>query len=351
MLTTCCCGCAAGSAQICAHVKDCGGSDYSGVTVTITGPSGYSSSGTTDGTGHYCTSLSDALPLGAYTVAASDGTYSRSTTVTVGACTSYGAELCLGGSKVCVQVAGCGPLSGVTVNFRRAGTTVISAVTDGTGTACACVPNGTGAVTATVDSAPTRYTTGGTSTITVAQCSTTNATIVLPAATGYHCLPCSPCTGFVDTQPAPDTLYASGLYGGGSHSMTYGANTTFAPLGWYGSYTVAYPGCKDPGTGITLCPTGTLKVEFAVLPVTTGGVTYCYFKVAYTLLGYDSSIYAYCTILTPPGGADVALNSGSAAITWTSCPPSTVGTVSAPGPEFPPSCTPSPNTTTVTITE
>lgn len=355
---------------MCVYVTDCGGLPKSGATVTVTGPGGYTATGTTDSTGHYCTPDTDSLAAGTYTVTATGGGYSPSATVTVGtACKDYvSPTLCLGGTTVCVRVVGCGGAqTGVTVSFRRSGTTVATATTDGTGKACACVPVAAGDLTATVDSPPSRYgvLSPGPVLRTALPCRTwpTITDLILPTGAGYHCLPCTDCLA-PDNKPTSDTLSVSGLYGGGAHSMTYGAASGYW---WYGQYTTSYPGCKD-AYGNVLCPAGNLKVEFGLIPPPGPPTDRCWFAVSYTLLGYDlttdmihageggTNLFPDCPIRTPMGGipdgtSNVPLNSGASVVTWSSCPPDLIGTATVPNPLLPPSCTPIPNETTVTITE
>lgn len=77
---------------ICGHINECdGGCPMVGVTVTITGPGGFSASGITDGTGQYCVQVTGGA--GIYTVSfpAHDHFQGGSATVTIpaGSCASY----------------------------------------------------------------------------------------------------------------------------------------------------------------------------------------------------------------------------------------------------------------------
>lgn len=360
--------------KICAHVRDCGGVAVSGATASVTGPDSYTASGTTDATGWWC---ADAGDPGDYDVTVDDGTIEETKTVAVtAACTSYTATFCLGGGYVCATVTGCGlAQTGVEVNFRRAGTIVATATTDASGEACACVPSAVGALTVTVDSPPSRYAAKNPGVaVTLKLCYVTRVTIPLDPAssggpldpiedeeTGYHCLPCDDCQA-IDMKPAADVLTVSGLYGGGDHTMRYGAAADWY---WYGSYVTTLPACDyEDAYGIHYaCPEFTLKVEFGMPVIAPNPSGLCFFKIFYTLLDVDydtdNLLYYYCGIchdFGEFGGKDcpkaiVPWGGSFSAITWSSCPPTTTGTATVTDPERPPMCTPVPNTTTITITE
>lgn len=127
--------------RICAYVRDCGGVPISGASVSVAGPSGFTASGTTDATGHWC---ADAGAAGSYSVTATDGAHTETKTVAVTtACTSHYATFCLGGSGIAririLHPCG-GGFPGLAVELRK-GYDTASGTTDADGYVSICVPS------------------------------------------------------------------------------------------------------------------------------------------------------------------------------------------------------------------
>lgn len=235
----CCANCTAQNLTV--AVKSCTGTTTGGASVSITGPSGYSASGTTATSGFsfgsYTTTWTNT---GTYTITVTSGALSTTVSYNFASCAAQNITICLGysGASSTFQLSGtiygqCGAIFnalGFTVNV---GSTAYNFTTSGTGTYNVCVPwvNGQ-AVTLAVTSPPTRHAAGsvsvGTCGSTITACSAVSKSLVLAPASGYACL-CSFPT------PAPTTLHMSNSWA--TATLTYGGSD------WEGVGNANFPNC------------------------------------------------------------------------------------------------------------
>ena len=231
--------CSSGSITV--HVN-CNSVAIVGATVAITGPGGYSSSGTTNSFGSY-TGYLTGYPPGVYTVVVSKTNYTTQTTTLTASCTANSVTVNLPGAVTTVSgnIQGCQTgIAGVTVTILQGMTSLGSTTTDSSGNYTLSV-SGTGPLTGLTlkaDLSPrfaiytTTFDSYCNATITI------NAT--LTAGTGYHCA-CA-------NHAVSNTLHWSP--GGGMSAATL----TWTGASWdgTGTYTgLAYDSCTSGSTTST----------------------------------------------------------------------------------------------------
>jgi len=235
--------------NLCVTIKECSGDLSVGLPVYVTGPEGFSASGTTDANGRYCVAWTIR---GTYSVSFGGG-YSTSFNVNLNLCQNYSFNFCLGNGQVCVLTgAGCNgqQLDGVTVTLKQGGTIVASGTPDSTGKFCACVPPNTSTTVSVTTSTP-RFVDPAPYTFTSpATCTSTTVNMGFGMVDGYHCLCCmtgGACAA-ICRQPVKDQLWLSDSFLGLSGiSMSYVGNVHGSS--WEsGPISYSYPGCT------TACP-------------------------------------------------------------------------------------------------
>lgn len=233
------------------RAKDCGGNPIPGATVSVTGPGGFSASGTLAGT--FATYSVTVPSAGSYPWTITDVSGTCGGTAVFGSTTlTVSQYCCIGQDKgfVCGKIRNqCVPLSGVTVEVWHAGGAMIaSTITDGSGNYCFCAPAVIGAFIQIKVPAFGRYGDTTTGAFQAFFCNTdmnVRPDIELVPASGYHYQFC--CLGGDGGVPIPDTL-------SGTDSV-YGALTfNYSGGTWVATKTVNYPGCPPGPYGFAGCP-------------------------------------------------------------------------------------------------
>lgn len=230
------CGCecnrCSSSHTLTVTVTDYSGSPVSLVAVSISGPGGFSASGTTDGNGQF---VANWTTTGDYTITVSkSGQSTSSTTVTLATCANQTATVCIGCAGTSQSFKLVGNITGACGNTGTTPITVTATVGGNTFTTTTttrsyafCLPWTPGATVTIAAAAISRYSaysatvgTCGTGTGQILACSTKTASITYQPASGYVCWPNW-------ATPVPRTLSFSAAYLG-SCSLTYNSSVSTA---------------------------------------------------------------------------------------------------------------------------
>lgn len=288
--------CSSGTLTV--NVK-CGGTNRSGVPVTITGPGGYSSSGTTDGSGNYAISLT-GLEVGTYTGATTGTDWSIASGTASVTCGTHAINLTVVRKAVTISgtVEGCdvGEV-GATVDVYD-GATLLGSTTTTTGGAYSIAVNSANRPL-TVKANASLY-----AEVTASYSNTCNSTatvnIGLLAATGYYCLGCVTGTRI----PIPDTLFLTGPLG--NCTLT---RPTALPALWSGT-TAPTMGAYSDCTTLTAATSQTVTINwgFGVGPGVDATTWRCKASVTGTNQGPISDTFAAAA---PAQRQDLSLLSSS----------------------------------------
>jgi hypothetical protein len=255
------------SKTVCITVRDaCTSTGLPGATVDIKLGGVTVDSGTTNGSGVYCGTVSVG---GAYTFAASKtgfaaGSGSASPAVSCSAGATAIVNLNRTTTSLTVTVNGCS-VTGASVVAKQGGVTVASGTTSGAGTVTLTgIPTG---VSTVLEVSATGFNTstqalGTLPLVPFSICSGSNFTVNLTVATGYVCTCIGP-NGAGLVCVAPTTLTLSDSFFGTTTTVTYD------PLSgtWKGTSAPVGFGCPNCPAG-----SGTIDYEFGLLPGSVCGV-------------------------------------------------------------------------------
>lgn len=230
----------------------CGGSNLSGVTVSLT-LAATTVTATTNASGNATFTLTTA---GTWSGSASRSGYTTQSFSVVFACANQTVNVVMAFASYTITgtLSGpCGPIPSQLVTFTQNGSTIATATTNSIGAYSATMSNDGTAITISVTRsrwAPYTFT------FTPAACTGSNfKAIVLTLASGYHCDPV--CTYF---DPIPDTIYCTVC--DGTYPLNYDSGTGT----WIGSGTASMniqPDCAE--TNPANC---SVRVQYITLPIT-----------------------------------------------------------------------------------
>lgn len=276
------------SISIC--VNGCDNKPLAGVTVTVTGPGGFTATATTGSTG--CTGI--AIPaFGSYTVTLTKAGYKTTTqTINVKQCNQVFSFLMVPNTaNPCVQfyVYGCCGigLPGATINISGPGGSA-NLTTDGNGFATWCIPQ-PGTYTYTISHSCHFISQSGTLSYTISQlCSffpLQDVSVTLIPISGYIC-------GFNGPYPTPPTLQLT-------DSVFGGATLTYDPV--TNVYIGSISGCQYPEQPCTLVQIGAYKYSFGCPQSPGFTITYVLQRLVNSCAAtiYASYNLAFCGECTP----------------------------------------------------